>query len=72
MEQASGQLSLEEFQALEREHERLEELRACGLSDEEIALTLEHEGRQLSNLVYVSQIQIIRKFQTPCTLKNSD
>ncbi|XP_022080589.1 uncharacterized protein LOC110973794 isoform X2 [Acanthaster planci] len=52
VEQASGQLSLEEFQALEREHEGLEKLRACGLSDEEIALKLEHEGRHLSNLLY--------------------
>ncbi|XP_038045801.1 RNA-binding protein 41-like [Patiria miniata] len=52
VERASGQLSLEEFQALEKEHQELEELRACGLNDQEIAFKLEHEGRQLSNLLY--------------------
>ena len=51
VEQASGQLSLADFQALEREHQGLEELRGCGLTDEEIALKLEQEESQLFRLL---------------------
>ncbi|XP_071793041.1 RNA-binding protein 41-like [Asterias amurensis] len=51
IEQASGKLSLEQFEVLEKEHRSLDELRACGLSDQEIALKLENEGGHLSSLL---------------------
>ena len=53
-ERTSGQLSLEDFVCLKEEHDAVEELRDCGLTDEEIVFKLQQEGKR-SNIIQVIQ-----------------
>ncbi|XP_006815468.1 RNA-binding protein 41-like [Saccoglossus kowalevskii] len=50
IERAAGQLSLDEFAKLQEEEDELEELRQCGLSEEEIHLYLHHEGKHFTGM----------------------
>jgi len=55
----TGQVSLEEFSRLLKQQERTEELRQFGLSDEEIALKLKHDGIMHNQVFKCFDVDII-------------